>query len=130
MIANSIAQKFQFFYIEDGVIDCETLYTQLLLDTMKNKNLILKAPSSKNFDLIKSIKYLYFGSGIVSTLYKIKEIFGENALSTFINTLQDYVSEWEPNDDCRYWLYRNKEDYNTNFPDFDLFLRENLLLHL
>lgn len=130
LIANSIAQKFQFFYIEDGVIDCETLYTQLLLDTMKNKNLILKAPSSKNFDLIKSIKYLYFGSGIVSTLYKIKEIFGENALSTFINTLQDYVSEWEPNDDCRYWLYRNKEDYNTNFPDFDLFLRENLLLHL
>lgn len=130
LIANTIIQKFRFMELDNGLVDCETLYTGLLLDSIKNHNLTLKAPSSRNYDLIKSIRYLYFGSGLVSTLYKIKDIFGEKALVKFMGILTSYVSEWTPNDDCRFWLYRNKEDYKANYPDFDIFLRENLLLHL
>lgn len=127
LIANTILQKFRFMELDNGEIDCETFYTQLLLDSIKSQNLILKAPSSRNYDLLNSMKYLYFGSGVVSTLYKIKEIFGDKALSTFIEILRNYVCEWTPHDDCRYWLYRNKEDYKDNYPDFEVFLRENLL---
>lgn len=130
LIAHTIIQKFCFKGIDDGVVDCETIYSQLLLDCITNRSFNLKAPSSRNYDLSKSCRYIFFGSGAVSTLYKIKEIFGTDGLSKFISILIEYVLEWKPNDDCRIWLSRNKEDYKSNYPDFDDFSRDNIQSYL
>lgn len=130
LIAHTIIQKFCFKEIDDGVVDCETIYSQLLLDCITNRSFNLKAPSSRNYDLSKSCRYIFFGSGAVSTLYKIKEIFGTDGLSRFISILIEYVLEWKPNDDCRIWLSRNKEDYKSNYPDFDDFSRDNIQSYL
>ena len=130
LIACTMAQKFRFMYIEDGVVDCETEYTQMLIDVISNNNFALKASSSRNFELATSLLYMFHGSGVITTLYKIKEIWGDDAVATMLDFAARYLQEYEPNDDCRYWLMKNTADYKKNYPDFDVFLRDNLLTML
>lgn len=104
----------------------ETEYTQMLIDCIKSRVLSLKSPSSRNFDLSKSIRYLFYGSGVISTLYKINQLWGDSGLSTLFDLINEYLVNWEPNDDCRYWLLKNTSDYKKNYPNFDSFLRKNL----
>lgn len=127
LIACTLIQKFRFMYIDNGVIDCETEYSQMLLDCISNQNFALKSPSSRNYDLSKSIGYMFFGSGVISTLYKIKSIWGDEAVLKFLTFTGEYLKEWEPNDDCRYWLGKNSNDYRKNYPNYDLFMRETLM---
>lgn len=127
LIACTMIQKYRFMYIDNGVIDCETEYTQMLLDCISNGGFVLKSPSSRNYEISKSIGYLFFGSGVISTLYKIKAIWGDEAVTKLLTFIDEYLDEWEPNDDCRYWTRKNIGDYRINYPDFDLFMRDNLM---
>lgn len=124
LIACTMVQKFRIMYINNGIIDCDTEYTQMLLDTIANKSYILRSPSSRNYELAKSLRYLFNGSGVISTIFKIKEIWGDEAVAKLLKFIQDYVDEFKPNDDCRYWLIKNANDYKKNFCDFDDFMRE------
>ena len=67
------------------------------------------------------------GSGVISTLYKIAQIWGNDGLTGIANLLNQYLTNWVPNDDCRYWLNRNLSDYQIYYPDFDSFFNENVL---
>ena len=44
-------------------------------------------------------------------------------LNTLILTgeLWTYVNEYEPNEDCRYWLRKNAQDYLLHFPQYNDF---------
>ena len=130
LIASMIVQKFQLIYIDDGVIDVETEYTQLLIDAITNQTLILSSPSSRNHDLAKSLAYLLEGSGAITTLYKIKEIWGEDALYEALAVIASHTINDKPNNDCRYWLQKNSANYKKNYPDFDDFLKDSLSLLL
>lgn len=130
LIACTMLQKFRFMYINNGVLDCETEYTQMLLDSIRNKNFVLKSPSSRNFELAKSIDYIFFGSGITTTLYKIRAIWGDQGVSVFLIHLIEFLKDFKPNDDCRYWLRKNKADYQKNFPDFDTFIEESRIVQV
>ena len=120
-------QKFRIMYIDNGVVDCDTEYSQMLLDSITNQNFALKSPSSRNYELAKSLVYLFHGSGVIPTLYKIKVVWGEDAISSLLTFIEEYLNECEVNDDCRYWLRKNVADYQKNYPEFDMFLKESIV---
>lgn len=130
LIACTLVQKYRFMYMDNGVVDYETEYTQMLLDCIRNQNFALKAPSSRNYDIAKSVGYLFGGSGVMNTLYKIKEIWGDDAIVMMLDYISGTLNEWQPNADCRYWLIRNAEDYRKKYPDFHTFLITNLSIVL
>lgn len=124
LIACTMIQKFRFKYIDRGVIAGEAEYSEMLLDCIINEYYILKAPSSKNYDIAKSIKYMFYGSGVLNTMYKIKSIWGDKAVSELFTLVNGYLVDWEPNADCHYWIRKNRDDYIINYPDFDMLLEE------
>lgn len=69
------------------------------------------------------------GSGVVTTLYKIKEIWGtdENAVDAFLELLKEYVEHYVPNDDCKNWLRKNLADMQSEFPRYDSYLNEYVI---
>lgn len=130
LIASTLIQKYRFMYIDNGVIDCETEYTDLLLKCITNQNFTLKSPSSRNYDIFKSMNYIFNGSGFISTLYKIKAIWGDDAISFMLKFIEEYLDGYEPNDDCRYWLNNNLKSYEMSYSDFDDFFNDFLeLMH-
>lgn len=130
LIACTMLQKYRFMYQDNGVIDCETEYTQMLLDSINNNKFVLKSPSSRNFELAKNLHYLLFGSGVITTLYKIRAIWGDQGVSVFLMFMIEFLKDFKPNDDCRYWLRKNKTDYQKNFPNFDTFIKESVLVQV
>ena len=96
------------------------------MSCITSNNFTLKSPSSRNYELARSLKYLFEGSGVITSLYKIKSIWGEDAVKDILDFICKYLKMFIPNDDCRYWLVKNEKDYRTNYPDFDEFMRENV----
>lgn len=135
LIAYTIVQKYSFQYVENGVADCETEYTQLIMDCIINDTAVLKTLSSRNNDLLRSIKYMLDGSGVVTTLYKIKRIWdaddaGEGAVNAFLELLKECVNEYMPNDDCTNWLNKNEKDMKHKHSEFDNYLNECVIPEL
>lgn len=122
LIACVLAQKFRLMYVENGVVDCDTEYTQMLIDCISNGSFALRAPTSRVFELEKNLAYLFTGSGMISAMYKIMSIWSYSALDKFYRVIVDYLEKWEPSDDCRHWVKVYAEDYKANHPDFDLFI--------
>lgn len=126
LIASTMLQRYCFMYFNNGEIIYETEYSKMLRECINTKVFVLRAPSSRSFELVKSINYIFNGSGILSLLYKILEIWGEDGVSTFVELIKEYLKEFKPNDDCRYWLRKNKNDYQSNFLDFYTFIEASL----
>lgn len=126
LIACTMIQKYRFMYIDNGVVDCETEYTQMLLDYIKNGVFLLRSASSRNYELLRSILYIFSGSGVLATLYKIKMIWDDDSVKKLLMFLYSYLDEYDPNYDCKYWLRKNQSDYSCEYSDFDQFLKENL----
>lgn len=122
LIACVMSQKFRIMYVNKGVVDCDTEYTQMLFDCISTAGLVLKAPSSRNYDLMRSLQYLLNGSGIMTFLYKVKVIWGDDAVGMMFAFLSDYLEAWRPNPDCKLWVTGNAKDYLYHYPDFESFL--------
>lgn len=130
LIACIIVQKYRFMKMNNGIADCETDYTQMLIDCINFQSFNLSSPSSKNYDLARSIVYIVYESGIMNTLYKTKKIWGDVAVSNLISYLLDFLKNWNPNDDCSYWLEKNADDYLLNYPTFDTFWLQSVAIVL
>lgn len=126
LIASVIVQKFRFMIIENGLPDHETDYTQMLIDCIANDDFKLRTSSTKNYDLSRNIEYLYYGSGIMQTLYKVQEIWGRDAAWELLAHTLDLLDDYEPNDDCQRWLLQNANDYLKKHPTLWNFLEDNL----
>lgn len=124
LIACTMIQRYRFKDVVNGKLGSDTDFSALLLMHIQNKNFILKSDSSKNYELVQSIIHLLTGSGTITTIYKIKMIWGEDAMETFIQIMRDSIDIYVPNDDCKYWLRTNKDDYLLNFPIFDLYFKD------
>lgn len=105
-------------YVDNGVIDCDTEYTQMLIDSIKNGSFTLRSPNSRNYELGKNISYLLRGSGIIPTLYKVKAIWGAEAVAEILTFATDYLDEWIANDDCKRWLNVYENAYKQAHPNF------------
>ena len=126
LIACTLTQKFRLMYVDKGVVDCEVECTQMLLDCITNRNFVLSSPSSRNYDLAKNLSHLFKGSGVITTMFKIKKIFGDFAVIELLKFIEEYLDEFVPNDDCRYWLQKNTGDYQRNYSDFKKFMKDNM----
>lgn len=126
LIACTLAQKYRLMYVENGVVDCDTEYTQAIIDSITNGNFALRAPNSRNYELAKNLGYLLRGSGIIPTLYKIKEIWGVTGVAEVLAFVNDYLDEWTPSDDCKRWLRVYKDDYQQGHPKFTDFFDDVL----
>ena len=98
-----------------------------MIDCINNKTFVLKSSSTKNYEIVNSITHIFFGSGAITTLYKIKAIWGDSAVDEFLSLINAYLDEYVPNDDCKYWLRKNKQDMRIYFPDFDKLLKDNII---
>lgn len=126
LIASVILQKLRFMKMKNGVVDIETDYSQMLVDCINNNSYVLKSSVTKNYDLAKNIEYLYKGSGIMQTLYKIETIWGTNATEELLQYLLNSLDKFEPSKDCSYWLFRNSKDFSNKYPTFQDFIDNNL----
>ena len=122
LIACALAQKFRLMYVDNGVMDCDTEYTQMLIDNISNGSFTLRAPSSRTFQLEKNLAYLFTGSGVISTMFKVKSIWSYQALEKLYSVMVDYLKNWEPTEDCKHWVNVNLKEYQTKHPDFDSFI--------
>jgi len=126
LIANTILQKYSFFYIVDGERDTPTEYTQAIIDCVTNNRCILSSSRPMNYELAKSLEYLFNNSGLPTTLYKIKNIYGENALDVFFDFTKQYLKLFRPNKTCDSWLKANKDLLLENEPNFEEFLNKSI----
>jgi len=127
LVASTLSNKFHFMTVANGVAECETEYTQMLMDCVKNKNFKLKATSTKNFDLVRSIVYMFYGSGVMNSFYKIRELWGIDAVKELMEYLQEELQDsYTPNEDCIYWLKKHRMTYIKKYPTFDSFLKDNI----
>lgn len=68
----------------------------------------LSAKSPRDNDLARSVSYLRNGSGLYPIFYKIQKIWGNDALSQFIEIIiEDYTANYEPNKDTKIWLNKH-----------------------
>lgn len=127
LIALTISQKYRFMEVDNGVAGNPTEYTQLLLDCLCNNKFKLRTTSTRNYELSKNIRYIFHGSGVMNTFYKLKEIWDMDAVVELMQCIIERLENgYEPNDDCRYWLYNNLKDYKKQYPDFNTYMHDNI----
>lgn len=124
LIAATFGQKYRFMNVIDGVIDDDAEYTKMILRAARGYGAVLQAPESRTFDIVSNLRHLFFKSGTFPTLYKVKDIWGDDALNALLDYIVAAVREWVPNSDCRNWLRRNKNDTIRSHPDFDALLTD------
>lgn len=127
LIALTISQKYRFMEVDNGVAGNPTEYTQMLLDCISNNMFKLRTSSARNYELTRNIIYIFSGSGVMNTLYKLKAIWGIDAVVGLMEYILDRLENgFAPNDDCRYWLNNNLNDYKKQYPDFDTYMHQNI----
>lgn len=129
LIATTLAQKYRFMTVDrnTGEADTNTDYTQMILDAIMNNSFQLKAPSTRNYELAQNIAYIFSGSGVMNTLYKILDIWDMDAVMCLLEyIIEDLQGGFQPNADCLSWLIRNRKDYQKNYPVFDAFMNKNV----
>lgn len=129
LIALTLYQKYLFMEVNNGVAGSPTDFTQMLIDCVFNNNFKLRAPLTRSYELARNIEYICHGSGTMTSLHKIKCIWGMDAVREVFEILADRLEyKYIPNDDCIFWLMRNTDDYRKHYPDFQDFINENLSL--
>lgn len=128
LIASTIYQKYLFMEVDNGVASVPTEYTQMLIDCVNNNSFKLRASLTRNYELARNIAYIFNGSGVMNTIYKLKEIWGLDSVMWLMEYILEAIqSDFKPNEDCRYWLLHNVEDYRKYYPEFDDFIKSNLI---
>lgn len=106
LIVNKVAEKYRFYDLESKKY---TDFTTVLLEKTEEGFPRLRLESSRDNELINSLKHLVHGSGLFSTLYKCDEIWGDDSSMVLLLCLHDiYKDDYAPNDDVRLWLKKHK----------------------
>jgi len=122
LIASTMIQKFRMMYVSNGVADEDTEFIEIIKSATTYQTCYLQSPSTRNNELLRSILYIYNGSGFVSTIQKINAIWGEKATNSFFDSLYDYAKEADYNLETHYWLRKNLDGYINQYPDFNIYL--------
>ena len=120
LILDSWIQKFYFKKASGGT----AVYTQKMLDVKKSGNYVLNGQVPKDNDLSRRFEYLLENSGSISTLYKIKALWGSGALEYAIKYITTYVENWEENEGCAEWLKKHEADTKESYQNFADFMSQ------
>lgn len=111
ILVSSILDRYMFFYVDSNR---PHKLTKLMLDLLDQKAFQFESPSPRNNLLEQSIDHLLKGSGLLPTLWKIQQIWGDSAAQDFLDYLyKKYNEEFEPNDDHISWINKYKNLYLT-----------------
>lgn len=122
ILSNIFIQKYMFF-TESNNFSKKSEITQKLEDSINNKEIILKEPRISNNELNRSYKYILEGSGLMSLMFKLDEIFGSEASINLINDIWEYYSKYYlANSDIMKWLELNKDIYREKYDNINEFL--------
>lgn len=108
----------QKFYFKRAKTDKATKYTKMMEHALKEKQSYLLGHFNRDNDLLRLFKYMLYGSGTVSTLYKILAIWGYADLDKAIDYLKSFVKNWNVNDNCNTWLEKHTDDTKKTFGSF------------
>lgn len=120
LILDSWLQKFYFKKVSGET----AIYTQKMLDVKKSGNYMLAGQTQKDNDLFSRFYYLLTNSGTISTLYKIKVLWGSSALEYATKYINEYVESWEENEGCAEWLKKHEADTRESYKNFTDFMSQ------
>ena len=120
LILDSWIQKFYFKKVSGET----AIYTTKMLDAKKIGNSVLAGQVQKDNDLAKRFDYLLLNSGTISTLYKIKMLWGSSALEYATKYINSYVENWRMNEGCAEWLKKHATDTQESYKDFADFMTQ------
>ena len=127
-LVNLFLEKFQFYQVIDNQEYLSEITNQLFTK-LGNITIIstLSLPRPVNNKLSKTIIYLLKNSGLISFLYKIKILWGYEAINIFLEFIQEYLdNRYLPTEDLGAWLTKYKDDYKKRY--IDEILTETILL--
>ena len=120
LILDSWIQKFYFKKVSGET----AIYTKKMIDAKKDGNFVLIGQVQRDNDLAKRFDYLLLNSGTISTLYKIKMLWGSSALEYATKYINTYVEDWHENQGCAEWLKKHATDTKESFPKFADFMSQ------
>lgn len=122
LLMSVFLQKYSFYDTNHELLYITKSLTEYTLDDKVK----LKSYNAKNNDLENSIRYLIGNSGLMSTTHKILHIWGDSGVDEFVKFFLLYLENWKVNDDCKYWLKNNANDYKCNYDSFERFVNEEI----
>nr|WP_289038872.1 hypothetical protein [uncultured Allobacillus sp.] len=109
LIVSSLLDRYMFFYVQSNR---PHKITRLMLELLDEKNFHFESPSPRNNLLEQSIDHLIKGSGLLPTLWKVQQIWGDKTAQELLDYFhKQYYEEFEPNDDHISWLNKYKVLY-------------------
>ncbi|RSL29220.1 hypothetical protein D7Z54_32440 [Salibacterium salarium] len=109
VIISSIIDRYMFFYVNSNR---PHKITKLMLELLDKKDFQFGAPSPRNNLLEQSIDHLIKGSGLLPTLWKVQQIWGNSTAQELMDYLYNqYYKDFEPNDDHISWINKYKSFY-------------------
>lgn len=116
LIASKIVEKYCLIDVEKEQV---TEYSQALIDFSSDTERF-ETMSPRNNSLVQNIHHILKGSGFFSTLYKVEEIWGADAVITLLErVLSEYRIIYIPNKDVKIWLDKNSvELQKLDFNDY------------
>lgn len=108
----------QKFYFKRARTNKATIYTKKMQQALKSKQSYLLGHVNADNDLLQRFKYMLYGSGTISTLFKVLSIWGYDDLDQAVSFIKEFVENWHVNDDCKFWLQKHANDTAETFNDF------------
>lgn len=109
VIVSSLIDRYMLFYVNSNR---PHKITRLMLELLDDKEFHFESPSPRNNLLEQSIDHLIKGSGLLPTLWKAQQIWGDNTSRELMDYLYErYEDEFVPNDDHVSWINKYKSLY-------------------
>lgn len=120
---STFCEKYRFY---DVFNESYTTLTKVMLAYSDGLSNILDGRKPQESNLEVSINYLCTGSGLMPTLYKIYDFYGQKGINNFIGYLFNYYSNaYVANKDAYNYIEKYREEYQgrNTFPWHDLILK-------
>lgn len=127
LIASVLYHKFRFLKLNNGVVQEDADFSDILLACIGNKDIQFKSSSAVNKELVGKISYIVTGSGLMSIFAKINNIWGESAVLELADYLARIGCRSKLNSDGITWLKKNKDDYIMCYPEFPDFMKDHFM---
>lgn len=112
LIFRRISDRYRFFSIENGS-EIMWLETKIMLQLANSHLDVMNSTKSEVSDLIVSYKYLINQSGLISFMYKLADVYGEDVIKKFFERLEKELKSYKPNSDVLSFLKKEKERLKT-----------------
>lgn len=109
VILSSLIDRYMLFYVNSNR---PHKMTRLMLELLDDKEFQFESPSPRNNLLEQTIDHLIKGAGLLPTLWKVQQIWGDQAAQDLMNHFyKQYYESFEPNDDHVSWVNKYKKMY-------------------